>query len=69
MADTYLLSFEAVSVTVTASPVEVSTPPSATILTPLLSDADKINCPRESVVVVAIIFPSMSNKFTVDPLT
>ena len=41
-AETYLESLEAVKVTVTVSPVRVSTPPSATTLTPLLSSRLKV---------------------------
>ena len=69
MAETYFESLAAVRVTVTASPVKVSTPPSATILTPLLSVRSKLYCPRELVVVSAITIPSTSSSFTVEPLT
>ena len=68
-AETYLESLDAIKVTVTASPVKVSMPPSATIFTPLLSDTSKEYCPEELVVVVAKIFPSTSNNLTVEPLT
>ena len=68
-AETYLESFEAVKVTVTASPVRVSTPPSATTLTPLLSSRLNIYCPSAFVVVSAMTVPLRSRTFTEEPLT